>query len=94
MGLYYLNHETQMRCMRLGWFYTESLPLSLREWECVLDQRKGLQFVEAFGEILPPCVGQCREQESQVERILDIWETREVFSKHVISAMKYHLGLF
>ena len=32
------------------------------------------------------------EAKSQIERMLDIWESREVFHKHIISAMKYSLG--
>ena len=58
-------------------------------------KRKGPQFVDAFGHILPKCMSECKnaESKSQIERMLDIWESREVFHKHIISAMKYNLGL-
>ena len=57
-------------------------------------KRKGPQFVDAFGLILPKCMSECKntEAKSQIERMLDIWESREVFHKHIISAMKYSLG--
>ena len=59
-------------------------------------KRKGPQFVDAFGHILPKCMADYKDLESkaQIERMLDIWESREVFHKHIISAMKYNLGLF
>ena len=59
-------------------------------------KRKGPHFVDAFGYILPKCLAECKDSEAktQIERMLDIWDSREVFHKHIISAMKYNLGMF